>query len=386
MKAKPNREDVLFLASLHPNKRGSFEDYICHLASECTRNNISIKFVFGNGISSSIKHLFKVHNIKYRTLKGNEFNSMKILVRMLIETRPKLVHINFISFCNSLIPICRLMGIKKMILTDHSSGSIGFRESKKGKHFIIWLIKYWRRRLWASMVNRFIAVSGFVTERLRTDNGIPSHKIKVIYNGVNLERFSPLVEKDLLRRQLILKDKSGYIVSYIGQLISEKGVLVFLDAAKILLRKHKDIVFPIVGSGPQMNLLQDSAKELGMEQNILFLGNRDDVEVILGASDILVCPSVWDEAFGLVIAEAMASGVPVVASNVGGIPEVIANFETGILVSPNNSKELAKTIDELLVDEKTRKNFGVAGRKRAEEYFTIGKMAGETTKLYQELL
>ena len=159
-----------------------------------------------------------------------------------------------------------------------------------------------------------------------------------------------------------------------------------MDAARTLLQRRKNILFVIAGQGSQATLLKKRAQEWGISSNIYFLGLREDVEVILGVSDVFVAPSIWDEAFGLVIAEAMACELPVVASRVGGIPELVTDSETGILISPNNSNELAKAIDSLLANEEMRMKMGMLGRKRILERFSIKKMVSETIMLYRNQL
>jgi len=118
---------------------------------------------------------------------------------------------------------------------------------------------------------------------------------------------------------------------------------------------------------------------------VRLLGKRDDVHEILGASDLFVCPSVWDEALGYVILEAMAVGLPAVASRVGGIPEVVAEGETGLLVPPRDPGALAAAIDQLLADPAARERMGRAARRAVEARFSLDQAIDRTIALYQEL-
>lgn len=383
-RAKACQTDVLFWASLHPNKRGSFEDYICHLASECVKDSIKIRFVLGDDISSVVRQLFKDNGVEYYPVRERDLNSVKALAGILKEARPRMVHFNFISPCSLLISACHLSGVRKLVLTDHSSSPVVSKRSISDA--LLHPIKKRRRQLWAGMISRFVAVSDFVAGRLKIDNGIHAGKVSVIYNGVNIERFSPCGEKDRLRQQLFNNEESRFVVSYVGALTPEKGAAVLLDAAAALLRGRQDVLFVITGQGSQTTVLQNRVRELQLNPNFLFLGKRDDVEAIFAASDIFVCPSVWGEAFGLSIAEAMACGLPTVASRIGGIPEVVEHLKTGILVTPNNSNELAAAISRLLADAGMRESFGMAGRKRAVENFSMGRMISETIGVYRGLL
>ncbi|MFZ3137483.1 MAG: glycosyltransferase family 4 protein [Thermodesulfovibrionales bacterium] len=374
--------DVLFYASLQPNKRGSFEDFICHLASACKENNIKIKFVVGNDVSNQVKILFKEYHVEWYPLPSKA--SVKAFARVIKETKPKLVHFHFISPCSFLIVVCRLLNVPKVILTDHCSTSMDHNDSKFRSFFLPLICL--RRNLLNKLVDHYIAVSGFVADRLILEDRINRDKISTIYNGIDLERFFPTNEKSKFKKELFKIEDSRIVISYIGQLIPEKGISVFLDAARLLIEKRSSILFVIAGEGPLMQLIRNKIQESGNASHFLFLGQRNDIDAILKASDILVCPSIWEEAFGLIIAEAMASGVPVVATRVGGIPEVVSDGETGILVEPNNSFALAQAIETLLEDNEMRNRFGIAGCKKASDYFSIDNIVLKTMRVYQENL
>lgn len=141
-----------------------------------------------------------------------------------------------------------------------------------------------------------------------------------------------------------------------------------------------------MGDGPKKHILNEMIINWGISSNVIFLGIRDDVRDILGMSDVFVLPSLWSEAFGLVIAEALSMEVAVVASKVGGIPEIIEDHKTGILLPPDNSAELAKVIMNLLANEEMRRNLGQAGRQRILQQFSIDRMVSETIEIYQKVL
>ena len=370
--------DVLFWAALHPLKLGSFEDYMCHLAYDCYREGIRILFVFGDRISETMVQQFRKFKVNYCALQDSDLTSSTAMMNIVSKNRPRLIHFNFISYCGFVPPACRLLGVKKLIFTEHSS--VMAEAPTTG---LMNRIKRFRRHFLSSNVNKFIAVSRFIANDLEKESSIPSRKIDVIYNGVDTDRFSPSDshEKAMLKRHLFNIDASQFVITFVGQLIKEKGFLVFIDAAKILMKQRNDTLFILVGENKD---IADFADLIVNKYNrIRFVGNRDNVEEFLKASDILVVPSLWQEAFGLVIAEGMACGTPVIASRVGAIPEIISHLDNGIMVSPGDSNELALSIDELLTNKVMRDKISRACRLRVEKCFDLEMMVTKTRLLYQ---
>jgi len=235
------------------------------------------------------------------------------------------------------------------------------------------------------IIKRVVAVSNFVKKRL-VKSGINRDKVKTIYNGIDLNRYnhSGRVAKGRLRDELNIPQDT-LIISTIANLIPEKGIDCLLEAAKQVLLKSKNTLFLIVGAGKEMSFLKKLSQDLGITDHVIFLGFRDDMESILSSTDIFVCPSIWKEAFGLVIAEAMGCAKPVIASKVGGIPELVEDGITGILVPPGDSEKLAVAINQLIQNKDLRIILGKAGRKRAEKYFHLEGMVQRTINLYGSL-
>jgi glycosyltransferase involved in cell wall biosynthesis len=144
-------------------------------------------------------------------------------------------------------------------------------------------------------------------------------------------------------------------------------------------------VFLIVGGGERRDHLLDQVRRLGLDSAVRLLGPRVDVEQLLAASDLFVCPSVWDEALGFVNLEAMAAGLPVVATRMGGIPEAVRDGETGLLVPPRDAAALAAAVKSLLDDPGRREAMGRAGRRWVEQAFSIERTIDITMDLYCEL-
>lgn len=223
-----------------------------------------------------------------------------------------------------------------------------------------------------------IAVSKAVARSL--ESVFPPEKITTIHNGVDLARFSFAMKKP----NRIFK------IGTIGHLAPIKGHDVFIEAAKIVSEKSDNVQFEIVGedkskSGENRRRLEDSIVRSNLSDKIKLIGWRDDIRPILSDLDVFVSAA-RSEPFGLVLLEAMASGVPVIATRTEGAREIIENNRSGALIPPEDSEVLAKTVVELLNSSEKRKEFAEHARKRVEDYFSLGKMAAETESFYFRVL
>jgi glycosyltransferase involved in cell wall biosynthesis len=158
------------------------------------------------------------------------------------------------------------------------------------------------------------------------------------------------------------------VVATVAHLIPQKGVDHLLRALAQMRRRAR---LQVIGDGPEASRLSALAAELGIGDRVQLLGLRDDVAEVLQAADVFVHPAIWGEAFGLTIAEAMATGLPVVASRVGGIPELVTHGETGLLVPPGDAGALAGALDRLAADGEERARLGANARQRVLERFDL---------------
>jgi glycosyltransferase involved in cell wall biosynthesis len=209
--------------------------------------------------------------------------------------------------------------------------------------------------------------------------------VTVIPNGVDCKRFHPEVASAGLRAELGLEDK--FAIIFVGALTKwhrYKGLDVLLAAVKIALRKGGDLRLMVVGDGTLREQYQSLATQLGISANVLFLGNVADAALPehYSASDAAVLPSKdQSEGFGLTILEANATGKPVIASNVGGIPSVVSQGHNGLLVPPNDAPKLAEALLHLSKNREAADAMGRNGRAVAEEH-DWKKTAALTTQVY----
>jgi len=207
-----------------------------------------------------------------------------------------------------------------------------------------------------------------LTEDMRiVMQGICSRDVYVIPNGVDWHRFEG-VAGDRLRSKLQIEEDEKVII-FVGTLRPVKGVKYLIQAMNIIRQEDAKVRLLLVGDGEEKQSLERLVKELGLEEAVKFVGEvpNEKVPQYMVASDILVLPSL-SEGFPNVLLEAMASGLPIVATNVDGVPEIISHDENGLLVEPGDSHQLAEAILSLLQNDDMRRTFSQNNIKKAKSY------------------
>ncbi|HEX6972687.1 MAG TPA: glycosyltransferase family 4 protein [Limnochordia bacterium] len=247
-------------------------------------------------------------------------------------------------------------------------------------------------RLAAWTANRFadavICVCHTEADRLAR-SGLRREKIRVVYNGIPDERAMHPKPSAGVSREALGLDPAATIIGGIGRLERQKGFDSLVEAfARVRAeRPERKLQLVLVGAGSERTALQAYARAHGLADGeaIVFLGQRRDVPALLRQLDILAVPS-RQEAFPLIVLEGMACGLPVVASSVGGIPEMITDGETGKLVPPERPAELAAAIGRLIDEPLLRRRIGAAARRRFEAEFTADRMVSRTEAVYGAVL
>jgi glycosyltransferase involved in cell wall biosynthesis len=232
-------------------------------------------------------------------------------------------------------------------------------------------------RLLARLVGGYLPVSQGTAERLHEELGIPRRKLHVIPNAVDAGRFAAGVGEPV-RRELEPGDRS--LVLAVGRLHEQKGHDVLLRAAADVT----DACFALAGDGPERARLERLAAELGIADRVRFLGTRNDVPDLLAAADVVVLPSRY-EGLPLSLLEAMAAGVPVVASRIPGNDELVEDRRTGVLVAPGDAAALAEALRQLLADPARRAALAEQGRKQVADRYTARAVADRVMEQYELL-
>ncbi len=227
-----------------------------------------------------------------------------------------------------------------------------------------------------------VAISESVREVLKK-GGVPAERIEVIPSGIDFSPFDEVKEKDFLRRELNFGE-DDFLVGIVAHLEDSKGHRTLIDAARFLKSRTPKIKIVIIGSGSLELELAEQARGLGVNDLVFFLGFRDDVPRLLASLDAFVMTS-NAEGLGTSIMDAMASRLPVVATYVGGIPEVVADQETGILIPPKRPEDLAEAIFKLYADRAFARKLGKRGFEVVHEKFSAEAMAARIADLYEKI-
>ena len=235
------------------------------------------------------------------------------------------------------------------------------------------------RRKYTRDITAIIAISEGV-KKVLIDGGVPERLIHVIPSGIDFSPFRDVPDRDFLRREFSFGPEN-YLVGVVAALEDHKGHTYLLQASKILRAKAPNVRVIVVGTGSLRWELDRQTRELGVEDMVFFLGFREDVPRILASLDLFVLSSHL-EGLGSSILDAMASRLPVVATRVGGIPEVVINGETGLLVPPRDPEALAEAILTLCRDRELAARLGQKGYEIVHEKYSAEAMADRIISLY----
>jgi glycosyltransferase involved in cell wall biosynthesis len=227
-----------------------------------------------------------------------------------------------------------------------------------------------------------VAVSEEVKQRL-LDAGVRADRIRLIRNGIDLRPFAHSQPAPQNKSQNQLHTDRPLKVGLVGRLAPEKGVDLFLRAAAGVLSELPLTQFVVVGDGPDQAKLQALIEELGIGHNALLLGREEDMPAFYASLDLMVSSS-RQEGLPMALLEGMASGLPLIATAVGAVPTVVQNGRTGLLVPPENLKELTAAILSLLQDPASRKAYGAAAREVIAEQYSAERMTDDYLQLYEQ--
>lgn len=302
---------------------------------------------------------------------------------VLREIRPDIVHVQYLA--PGLIPIltARFNGIRAVFSTVHIAGNYAY--GIKAKFFL---------RLASRLSTAFFCVSRSV-ETFWFGSSAVLNKASLqtrrrhftIFNAVDvagIERAVRLSNPGALRKSIGLRGRP--VLGIVGRLAEQKGHVVLLTAMSEVIRLFPEVLLLVIGDGPERESLKEKALTLGLAGRVVWLGNRTQEEVfqLYGAIDIFVMPSLY-EGFGLTAVEAMAAGLPVVASNVEGLCDVIEHEKTGFLFRAGDSRQLACRLLELLGSPDIARKMGQFGRERATTLFSLERF-GESMRLAYRVL
>lgn len=271
----------------------------------------------------------------------------------------------------------RLAGVPVIISTVHNS-----LKDYEVRSLRRWLYAF-LLRLTLPLVHRIVCVSEANRRDLIEECPAASAKAYTVYNGVDPSAFPSQLDRQTVRQKFGITQ--GPVLVTIARLTEQKGHRYLMQALPRLLQTWPQLCCMFVGEGELRDALHHMAIDLGVEQACRFMGVREDIADILAAVDVVVLPS-SSEGFPFVLLEALAMGCPVVASRVNGIPELIENQKTGLLVSPRDPHALMVAIREVLSNPTAASKMGAEGRAVVRERFTVDRMVANTTAIFDVAL
>ena len=356
---------------------GGAQRYVFDLATNISQEEFEPIVLFGEGDTLGIKlKEAGVRTIHISSLKRNigvfsDIRAFFTLWNTFLKEKPQVIHLNS-SKAGLLGGLAgRLSGVKHIIFTGHGWA---FNEERRFFVKLLFLKLHWLTILFSHTT---IAVSKRTADQI---SRLPfvKRKIKSIHNGI--EQFTPITQ--IAARNVLAKEVSARIwIGTISELHKSKGIDYLLHAFAPLATTYANAILVIVGGGEEEGNLKEIAHQLGIEDRVIFTGFIPDARMYLKAFDITTLTS-RTEAFPYAILESGIAELPVVASWVGGIPEIITNKESGLLVDPARTEKLSSALEELIVRGELRSTLGLALHEHVITSFTLERMIKQTEALY----
>lgn len=300
------------------------------------------------------------------------------LMALFIRERPRIVHTHTSKTGILGRWSAFLADIPIIVHTPHGHVFWGYFGKWKTRLFIL------AEKITALITDKII----MLTDREKQDHcarGIAHpDKFEVIHSGIDVSRFTTTTNSASDIKTDLKIPEDNLIVGTIGRLTEIKGQEYLIRAARKVVRNNPKTTFILVGDGELREQLETMVEAMGLREHVRFLGWHNDVAAVMSIMDVFVLPSL-NEGMGRVLAEAMASGKPIIASDIGGIPDLVSDRDNGYLVPPGDSDALALKLVHLLNDKSLRERMGNAGRKRAGRY-SAEVMVKHIDALYQKLL
>jgi glycosyltransferase involved in cell wall biosynthesis len=248
----------------------------------------------------------------------------------------------------------------------------------------------WRLKLRWFILRHFTDQVIAVSEKTRLHHiqtaGLPAAKLITLYNGIELSHFASTgAEQRARTKQALNLPETGKIITTVAVLREPKGIQFMLQALPAILQKIADAHYLIIGDGAYKTPLLEQVKTLGLQESVTFAGHRTDIPALLDCTDLFVLPTLVD-ALPTVLIETLAAEKPIVASNVGGIPEIVENGVNGLLVPPREPLELAKACIKVLENRDLANEFIMAGREKVQQQFDVQVQSRKLIKIYEEIL
>jgi len=376
-----NMRTIISVFGVEPNRIGGTETFARELSVQLGENGWNSVLCFLSEPGEQVKDFLSLPNTSLEVLANSTNGSLKTsasLAGIVRRHQAEILHLHFTGFLTLYPWMARLQSAKKVFFTDHHSRAAGHVPIKA---------PIWKRaapRIINRPLTKVICVSDYGYRCMTSYGVLPRARFEMIYNGVDLTRVSkdPQRAIEFRRRYAIPDDRA--IVTQVSWIIPEKGIGDFLETARLVLRQNPNSQFVLVGEGAHRQQYMDEAAAMGLGDHITWTGAIRDPfgEGVFEAADVVCQFSRWEEVFGWMIAEAMAHGKPVVATRVGGIPELVSDGVTGCLIDRGDTVAMSDQVLMLLKNRELRAAMGDAARAVVESKFDLRKNVGQLIKSY----
>ena len=373
---------LLSVFDVQPRFIGGTETYARELSRQLGRRGWRSVLCFATPPTEEVLRFLDLPNVSVELLHDDvtRFNVRVVarVARLLLRYKPRIAHFHYVDLLSLYPWAARLLSRADVFFTDHSSRPEGDRSERASLP----------RRCLARAINwpvtKVICVSDYGYRSL-VDRGLfPEARCRRIYNGVDLSRVVESRERAGAFRGRFSIPDGRTIITQVSWIIPEKGILDLLHAAQRVVAERPASHFVIVGEGAFRDEYMAKGRELGLAGHLTWTGLIEDpfTAGVYDATDILCQMSRWGEVFGWVIAEAMAYGRPVIATRVGGIPEVVTERESGLLIPRGDVAALIESVVALMDDPGRRISMGKAGREKVQSCFDLQKNVTELLESY----
>lgn len=333
--------------------------------------------------SSTIEQRLKLLGIKTLplpltgTVSRQDLNTFKILYQYMRSNKIKLVHSHGAKAALLARPAAVLARVPVNIYTAHNS--IINSNWPSWKNNLAAMVEYVLSR----HTDSIITVSRALGEEISKSEKIPRSKIKVIPNGIDDKALERILDRKKIKSEFGIP-QGRQIIGTVARMAPQKGLHILIQAAELLVKEF-DLHFLVAGDGPLRNTLQEQVKSKALDNRFTFTGALEDVSAAYSVMDFFVLPSLT-EGLPLSLLEAMSFNLPVLASRVGGIPEVIDHEECGLLFTPGDFQELAQSIAYILKNPDLARQYSAKARQKIVKEFCVTQTIKETVNLYLQLL
>ena len=380
-RASKPMKTLVSVFGVEPRRIGGTEMFARELSAQLGAQGWRSVLCFLSEPEGDVRRFLELPNVSFAALPDSTdggWRACKDLFRILKKHRADMLHLHFVSFLTFYPWMAKLAGVRQGFFTDHHSRPKGYVAQRAP----VW--KRFAARAILHPLTRVICVSRYGFHCMTTVEALPRDRYAMVYNGIDLARVTRDDGASARFRERFAIPAGRSIVGQVSWIIPEKGISDFLEMARRVLARTKDVQFVLVGEGAQREQYMRDAAAMGLGDHITFTGMVDDPfgEGVFHAFDVVCQFSRWEEVFGWMIAEAMAHERPVVASRVGGIPELITPGESGYLVERGDGEAMSARVLELLNDRTSRARLGQAARKTVEARFDLKTNVAELIKAY----